>query len=82
MSFLMSGDPTTTGDAEGEPQLPDPGWRLADACLELPAHHQALLLAQPYFLLPSPISLFIHVKVPECLRSTRLETRLWRYEGG
>ena len=77
MSFLMSGDPTTTGDAEGEPQLPDPGLRLADTCLELPAHHHALLLAQPYFLL-----LFIHVKVPECLRSTRLETRLWRHEGG
>lgn len=69
----MNGDPTATGDAEGEPQLPDPGLGLADTCLELPAHHQALLLAHPFFLLPfppntpAPLSLFIHVKVPKCL---------------
>lgn len=56
MSFLMNVTPQPFGDAEGEPQLPDPGLRLADTGLELSAHHQALLLAHPSFLLP-PTSL-------------------------
>ena len=58
MSFLAYRDPVTIGDAKrGEPQLPDPGSGLADTCLELPAHHQVLLLTHPSFLLPAlPLS--------------------------